>query len=181
MKKNVFLAVALALLVLPLVHATAPVLSSVSVSGVSDSTANFAWTSNGTGYNNSVYYGTTSSLGLQVQNTTTSTSPRVYLTGLADETTYYYLVSSCDNASACTNSSQSTFETEPNCDSDNNALACDTLEGLPSAGTQLGGFMSNLAPGIGTFLLLLGIFGMISFVLYACIAGAIKHFSSGKK
>lgn len=38
------------------------------------------------------------------------------------------------------------------------AIANDTLEGLPSVGEDLGGFLSNLAPGLGTFILIVAIF-----------------------
>ena len=34
----------------------------------------------------------------------------------------------------------------------------DTLEGLPQLGTDVGDFMGNLAPGLGKFILILGIF-----------------------
>lgn len=47
------------------------------------------------------------------------------------------------------------------------------LEGMGSAGSNLGGFMSNLAPGVGTFILLLGIFGGIVALFYGIVV-AIK-------
>lgn len=46
----------------------------------------------------------------------------------------------------------------------------DTLAGLPEMGNDLGGFMSNLAPGVGKFLLIMAIFvgigGLIGGIIY---------------
>jgi len=45
-----------------------------------------------------------------------------------------------------------------------------TLEGLPQMGQDLGDFMSNLAPGVGKFLLIMAIFvgigGLIGGIIY---------------
>lgn len=48
-------------------------------------------------------------------------------------------------------------------------LENDTLEGLPALGTQLGDFLSNLAPGIGAFVLIVGIFGGIVAIIVAIV------------
>ena len=48
-------------------------------------------------------------------------------------------------------------------------LENDTLEGLPSLGTQTGDFMGNLAPGLGKFLLIVGVFAGIAGIVYAII------------
>ena len=48
-------------------------------------------------------------------------------------------------------------------------LANDTLGGLPSLGSDLGSFLTNLAPGIGTFILILGIFGGIVAIIYGIV------------
>ena len=45
----------------------------------------------------------------------------------------------------------------------------DTLEGLPQVGSDLGDFLKNLAPGIGIFVLLLGLFAGIAGVVAAII------------
>lgn len=46
----------------------------------------------------------------------------------------------------------------------------DTLEGMPELGSDLGDFMGNLAPGLGKFLLTMGIFlgivGILAGVFY---------------
>ena len=48
-------------------------------------------------------------------------------------------------------------------------LANDTLEGLPSLGTDLGNFMSNMAPGLGAFIIILGVFGGVAAIIYAVV------------
>ena len=48
-------------------------------------------------------------------------------------------------------------------------LANDTLQGLPDVGSDLGSFLTNLAPGVGIFILLLGIFGGIGALIYAIV------------
>jgi hypothetical protein len=46
------------------------------------------------------------------------------------------------------------------------AIENDTLEGLPQVGSDLGDFLVNLAPGVGTFVLILGLFfGIIGIVV----------------
>jgi len=48
------------------------------------------------------------------------------------------------------------------------------VSGLSELGTDLGGFMSELAPGVGTFVLLLGIFGGIAAIV-AGIAYIVRN------
>lgn len=54
------------------------------------------------------------------------------------------------------------------------AIANDTLEGLPDAGSDLGTFLSNLAPGVGIFILLLSLFGGIGAIVVA-VAQVIRR------
>jgi len=49
------------------------------------------------------------------------------------------------------------------------ALDNDTLQGLPQMGSDLGDFLTNLAPGVGIFILLLGVFGGIAAIIYAIV------------
>lgn len=53
------------------------------------------------------------------------------------------------------------------------AIENDTLEGLPDLGSDLGGFMQNLAPGVGAFLLIMGVFlgivGIIGGIAYVIV------------
>jgi len=41
--------------------------------------------------------------------------------------------------------------------------------GLTELGTDLGAFLSNVAPGVGLFVLLLGLFGGIAAIVYAIV------------
>jgi len=47
------------------------------------------------------------------------------------------------------------------------AIANDTLQGMPQIGSDIGLFLSNLAPGIGVFILILGVFGGLVAIVYA--------------
>lgn len=49
------------------------------------------------------------------------------------------------------------------------AIASDTLQGMPQMGSDLGNFLANLAPGVGVFILLLGVFGGIAAIVYAIV------------
>jgi hypothetical protein len=50
------------------------------------------------------------------------------------------------------------------------AISNDTLEGLPALGTQIGGFLQNMAPGIGIFILIVAVFGGVGAVVYAVVS-----------
>jgi hypothetical protein len=56
-------------------------------------------------------------------------------------------------------------------------ISNDTLEGMSSMGTQIGDFLSNLAPGIFKFTLLLGIAGGIVAIIYAVVTAVTKKIS----
>jgi len=45
----------------------------------------------------------------------------------------------------------------------------DTVSGLSEFGTDLGGFLENLAPGVGIFVLLMGIFGGVTALIYGIV------------
>ena len=49
----------------------------------------------------------------------------------------------------------------------------ESISGLSDLGTDLGGFLSNVAPGVGTFIIVMGIFGGIAAIVYA-VATLIK-------
>jgi len=53
------------------------------------------------------------------------------------------------------------------------AIDADTLEGLPYIGSDVGTFLKNLAPGIGAFIIILGVFGGVAAIIYA-IVGIVK-------
>jgi hypothetical protein len=50
-----------------------------------------------------------------------------------------------------------------------NAIANDTLEGLPQVGSDLGSFLTNLAPGVGAFIIIMAILGGIGALIYAIV------------
>ena len=43
------------------------------------------------------------------------------------------------------------------------------VTGMSTLGTDLGAFLQNLAPGVGIFILLLGLFGGIAAIIYAIV------------
>ena len=54
-----------------------------------------------------------------------------------------------------------------------NAIANDTLQGLPQIGSDVGSFLTNLAPGVGAFIIIMGVFGGVAGIVYA-IVGVVK-------
>ena len=50
------------------------------------------------------------------------------------------------------------------------AIPNDTLEGLPQVGTDLGNFLANLAPGVGAFIIIMGVLGGIGAIIFAIVA-----------
>ncbi|HHE65003.1 MAG TPA: hypothetical protein ENL09_03170, partial [Bacteroidetes bacterium] len=90
---------------------TAPTISNVSVSTVSDTKATITWTTNELS-TSQVIYGTTDSYGSQTTEDTTLTYQHsVTLTGLTKETTYHYQVVSKDAANNSASSEDNTFTT----------------------------------------------------------------------
>lgn len=61
------------------------------------------------------------------------------------------------------------------------AIENNTLEGLPSVGSDLGEFLTNLAPGIGAFVLILGIFLGVVAIIYGVAAMVAKLAGRGFK
>ena len=45
----------------------------------------------------------------------------------------------------------------------------DTLAGLPSMGTNIGSFLTALAPGVGVFIIIMGVFGGVAALIYAIV------------
>ena len=54
------------------------------------------------------------------------------------------------------------------------AIDNDTLSGLPQIGSDVGSFLKNLAPGVGAFIIILGVFGGVAAIIYA-IVGIVKR------
>jgi hypothetical protein len=84
------------MLILPqLVLAAGPIISSVSVTDIGETTAEISWTTNTTS-DSRVNYGTTTSLGETLYNSSEGTTHNVVLAGLTQGTTYYFEVESTD-------------------------------------------------------------------------------------
>lgn len=100
----------------PVVDTTKPILSAISVSGVSSTTASIAWTTNepATG---KVYYGTTTPVNfgsaLTMSNAATTTAHTFNIVGLTASTTHYFAVESKDSANNTATSSTLLFITQP--------------------------------------------------------------------
>jgi len=45
----------------------------------------------------------------------------------------------------------------------------DTLGGMPALGSDIGDFLGNLAPGVGKFIIVIGIFGGIVSIIAAIV------------
>ena len=54
------------------------------------------------------------------------------------------------------------------------AIDNDTLQGLPAIGSDVGNFLKALAPGVGAFIIIMGVFGGIAAIVYS-IVGVVKH------
>ena len=54
------------------------------------------------------------------------------------------------------------------------AIDNDTLSGLPAVGSDVGNFLKALAPGVGAFIIIMGVFGGIAGIVYA-IVGVVKR------
>lgn len=50
------------------------------------------------------------------------------------------------------------------------AIDNDTLSGLPQIGSDVGSFMKNLAPGIGAFIIVMGVFGGVAAIIYGVVS-----------
>jgi len=61
------------------------------------------------------------------------------------------------------------------------AIANDTLQGMPQVGTDIGAFLSNLAPGIGVFILILGVFGGLVAIVYGVVMVVKNNVSKNHK
>lgn len=46
----------------------------------------------------------------------------------------------------------------------------ESLQGLPHVGTDVGSFLTNLAPGVGAFIIIMGVFGAVGMLLYALVS-----------
>ncbi len=88
----------------------APVVSNIAVSGITNQSASVSWSTDESA-DSAVNYGISVSLGSSVADNAKVTSHVVQLSNLAQNTTYYYNVKSCDASSNCANNSIATFVT----------------------------------------------------------------------
>ncbi|MEM4268300.1 MAG: NosD domain-containing protein [Candidatus Woesearchaeota archaeon] len=93
---------------------SAPQISSVTNSSITNQSAVITWITDDMS-NSTVYYGTTTSLGSIVYNSTHTTTHSITLS-LINNTLYYYNVSSCNQNGHCSVSSQYSFRTLNNTD-----------------------------------------------------------------
>ena len=45
----------------------------------------------------------------------------------------------------------------------------DMMDGLPSVGSDVGDFLTNLAPGVGAFIIIIGVFSGVAAIIYAIV------------
>lgn len=96
---------------LPPADTTAPVISAVSVSGISQTTGQVNWTT-GESATGRVFYGTSTAYGLSsALQTATTTAHTIGLTGMTSATTYHFIVVSQDVAGNTATSSDYLFTT----------------------------------------------------------------------
>jgi len=92
------------------VDGTPPNISSISAGSLTSSGATITWTTDEDA-NSTVDYGTTTALGSTSTSSSYTTSHSRELSGLSSSTTYYYNVTSCDQAGNCQTSGPNTFTT----------------------------------------------------------------------
>ena len=92
---------------------TAPAISGVSATQLTNESEMITWTTNETG-NSAVNYGLTTALGSLVSNGTFVLSHSMTLTGLLPDTTYYFNVTSCDPSANCATAGPFNFTTLAN-------------------------------------------------------------------
>ena len=99
---------------LPVADTVAPVISAISTSGISSTTASVSWLTNELS-TSGLYYGTTTPVNfataLAVSNNSLVTSHTFGLTGLASSTTYYFALESKDAALNTSTTSTQSFVT----------------------------------------------------------------------
>ena len=97
----------------------APIITSVTSSSITSSTATISWITNEFS-NSTVNYGTTTSLGSETHSVSSVKSHSIGLSSLTASTLYYYKVSSCDSSGNCNTSSRYSFTTSDASTTNNN-------------------------------------------------------------
>jgi hypothetical protein len=119
---------------------TAPVISALSVSGITTSSATVAWTTNENA-NGTVRYSTTSPVTTSspaLTNGSFTTSHSFTLTGLSATTTYYFTVTSADGSANSTTAPQSSFVTTAIPDTTAPVISAVSASGITSSTATVG-------------------------------------------
>lgn len=121
----------------PVVDTTAPVISNVATSGISNTSATITWTTNenATGQ---IEYGTTTSYGnTTTLNSTLGISHSVTITGLTASTVYHFRVDSKDASNNLAQSSDVTFTTAATPDTTPPQISGITSSSITSSGATI--------------------------------------------
>jgi len=105
------------------------------------------------------------------------------ITGLAKNTDYYYNITIAGpnmDADFGTTNATTVFGT-CSFSTSNPAIESDVLEGLPQVGSDTGDFLKNLAPGIGAFIIIMGVFGGVAGIIYAIVAVLKRRLGKGEE
>jgi hypothetical protein len=92
------------------VDATAPVISNVQVTAITNASATITWTTN-ENTDSKVEYGTTNTYGTNSTDASLVTNHSRVLTGLTQNTTYHYKITSKDSSNNTISSADATFKT----------------------------------------------------------------------
>src|SRR3989339_389355 len=89
---------------------TAPEISNITISDITNISATISWTTDESSTSN-IDYGTTEDHGSNQSDATMTTAHSLSLTGLSTNTTYYYMISSTDSGGNTTQIDQNSFTT----------------------------------------------------------------------
>ena len=98
---------------IPISDTVPPIISNVHTGTITNESASILWNTDENS-NSTVYYGSSPSLGSKVSNSASVTSHSLGLTGLMNNTLYYYKVESCDSSKNCAESDVKQFTTQQN-------------------------------------------------------------------
>ncbi|MGC8929358.1 MAG: putative Ig domain-containing protein [Candidatus Woesearchaeota archaeon] len=93
-----------------LIDDTPPMITNINVTNITHNSAIINWNTDDSS-NSMVYYGKTTSLGSFVKDESLTQLHSIKLTGLDSNSTYYFIVSSCNTYNFCSNSSMNNFKT----------------------------------------------------------------------
>ena len=119
-----------------------PSLTSITASNIDENSAEIRWVTNENS-NSTVQYGSSQALGAAASINDDVTSHGVNLNNLNSSATYYYAVTSCDNADNCNTSDTTSFTTDAeessDDDDDSKSSAADSASSSSSSSSSSGG------------------------------------------